>query len=146
MIEVYAHRKNASLAAGLVAQFRANGQGSRMALSKNFDPKQMDKNVAYVYHDGTDPLIPWTFERAGVTCELIPGIAGGHTSSAEVEPFYLSKTPVGFQLMGPTGPVGAPQPTEDEAWSLRESPLEAPAEGKAGRKSRRTAAMKEAGE
>lgn len=146
MIEVYAHRKNASLAAGLVAQFRSNGQSCRMALSKNFDPKQMDRTVNYVYHDGTDPLIPWTFERAGVSCELIPGISGGHTSSAEVEPFYLSKTPIGFQLMGPAGPVGSPQPTEDEAWSLREAPLEAPAEEKAVRKSRRAVAAKEAEE
>ncbi len=122
MIEIFSHRKNAPMAEALVVQLRTIGHTARNQNVRYFDPKQVDKEVDMVYHDGTEPLVPWIYGRMGIQCEVMPGIeSAGHGGPTPADAFHLQGTANGgFIKMGPHGPVGTEQPTEEEAWSQGE--------------------------
>lgn len=85
MIEVWARRENSPAAAAFVEELNKVGQAARENNSQWFDANQIDKNVAAVYHDGTDPVIAWTYEQHGVQVELIPGFEPRHVTGADAD-------------------------------------------------------------
>lgn len=120
MIEVWAARRNSGIAAVLVAQLKASGRTAcRVMNTRYFDPKQIEKGIVQVYHDGSDPLIPWSYAKLGVPCEPIPGTMPNHPA-VQSEDWHIRTTGERFQLYGPNGPVGTPQDTEAAAWAQTE--------------------------
>lgn len=114
--EVYARRQNADAAAALVEQLRADGHAARSGDVRWFDPAQIDRTAVKVYHDGTDPLIPWVYAQHGIPCELIPGFVG-ETEHGGEDHHHLRKVEGGFALIDPDGnQVGEVCATEAEAW------------------------------
>lgn len=80
MVEVWARRENSQLAADFVAQLREVGQHARENNSQWFDQMQIDLGVAVVYHDGTDPVIPYVYGEAGIEVRLLPGCEERHVT------------------------------------------------------------------
>lgn len=90
----------------------------RLNTTRYFDPDQIDSTVERVYHDGTDPLIPWAHEQRGIESELIPEVRG-ETVHGDPEPDYrVEQNGPWYSLIGPDGKVGKSQRSEDDAWAL----------------------------
>ncbi len=119
MIEVFARRTHRELVGAFLKELRDNGLGAREGYSPLFDPAQVDRKAKGVFHDGTNPLIPWTYEKLGIPCELIPGIQA-ETAHSELDEHHLQKVDGGFQLADRSGnPVGLVEGNEADAWGQR---------------------------
>lgn len=119
MVEVLHCRANARDAEAFVADLRAAGFSARGGSVRHFDPAQVDRTVEMVFHDGSNPLVPWTYGKLGIPCDLIPGVGGEGTHAPDsTSEHQLVITNEGlFQLTGPQGPIGDPKTNEADAWA-----------------------------
>lgn len=118
MIEVFARRANSEVAGHLVRKLRAEGRAARENNPRYFEPDQIDSQTVLVYHDGTDPLVPWAYQQCGIECELIPGL--GESRHGATDSYHLEKSGQWFKLIGPDGQVGKSKRTEADAWAQLE--------------------------
>jgi hypothetical protein len=61
----------------------------------------------HVYHDGTDPIIPWFYGRHGIPCEPMPGFEDRHDTSPSADDVRLHEANGGFVASGPAGSTEA---------------------------------------
>jgi hypothetical protein len=115
MIEVYARRANAQLAADFTARLRAEGHMVSEGNSGAFRPEQADPRAWRVYHDGEDQRIPATYEALGITCEIIPDA----TPETAADGYRVEKRGVWYTLYSGEAKVGKAQKSEADAWALR---------------------------